>query len=74
MLFYHSQYEAIRELSAVQRHLTEALILSNRPHLLGAAVVEMNAALRRLAQAQHKAFIASRKYQNEERERKKKEQ
>lgn len=73
MPFYYSQCEAIRELSAVQRHLTEALTLANRPHLLGASIVEMNAAMRRLANAQHKAIRAESEYKNAERERKEQE-
>lgn len=54
--------DAEHQLKSAQRELSEALSLLTRPHLLGSALFHVNAALRRLAEAQWRIMQAEAEY------------
>ena len=63
MKWVHKSYEAELSLKAAQRELTEALSLITRPHLFGTALFNLNAAMRRLADAQWRLMQAESEYE-----------
>ena len=62
MIWQYKEYDAERSMKAAQRELTEALSIINRPHLYGAALFHVNAAMRRLADAQWRLMQAKEEY------------
>ena len=50
-------------MKAAQRELTEALSLVKRPHMFGTALFNLNAAMRRLADAQWRLMQAKSEYE-----------
>lgn len=63
MTFQHKEYEAEMSLKAAHRELTEALSIISRPHLYGTALFNLNAAMRRLAEAQWRLMQAKSEYE-----------
>ena len=63
MTWHYKEFEAEQAMKAVQRELTEALSIINRPHLYGSALFHINAALRRLAEAQWRLMQAKSEYE-----------
>ena len=63
MIWQYKEYDAERSMKAAQRELTEALSIVNRPHLYGTALFHVNAALRRLADAQWRLMQAKSEYE-----------
>ena len=63
MNWNYKQYEAEQALKSAQRELTEALSLITRPHLFGTALFNLNAAMRRLADAQWRLMQAKSEYE-----------
>lgn len=63
MNWNYKQYEAEQALKSAQRELTEALSLITRPHLFGNALFNLNAAMRRIADAQWRLMQAKSEYE-----------
>lgn len=63
MNWQYKEYDAERSMKAAQRELTEALSIINRPHLYGTALFHVNAAMRRLAEAQWRLMQAKSEYE-----------
>ena len=63
MTWEYKQYEAEQALKSAQRELTEALSLITRPHLFGTALFNLNAAMRRLTDAQWRLMQAKSEYE-----------
>lgn len=64
MNWQYKEYEAEQAMKAAQRELTETLSLVKRPHMFGSALFHLNAALRRLAEAQWRLMQAKSEYEH----------
>jgi hypothetical protein len=63
MTWQYKEYAASRALAAAQREITEALNQTQRPHLFGSALFSINAAMRRLTEAQWRLMQAKSEYE-----------
>lgn len=64
MNWQYKEYEAEQAMKSAQRELTEALSFVKRPHLFGTALFNLNAAMRRLAEAQWRLMQAKSEYEH----------
>ena len=63
MTWQYKEFDAEQHLKSVQREIAEVLSYINRPHLFGSALFHLNAALRRLAEAQWRLMQAKEEYE-----------
>ena len=62
MTWQHKTFDAVRAIKSAQQSLTEALSHARKPYLLGAAQLELNRAIRKLAEAQWRLIQAESDY------------
>lgn len=65
MDWQYKEFEGSQALMAAQRNITDALHYAQRPHLFGQALFSINAALRRLAEAQWRLMQAKSEFENQ---------
>lgn len=65
MTWQYKEFDAEQHLKSAQREIAEVLSCINRPHLYDSALFHLNAALRRLAEAQWRLMQAESEFEDQ---------